>query len=734
MKEYKILHIEDSPSDADLVKRILEKAGLKFQYFIADNKEKFVLGLKEFNPDMILCDHSLPQFDSIQAFEIYQEINLEIPFLLVTGSVSEEYAVEMMRKGIDDYLLKDNLQRLPKAIENAYSKREKERLRKMAEEKLAQSELLLNKAQQIAHIGSLEVDLETRKEVWSQEIYRILGLLPEEVEPSKEMLLSFIHPEDVGFVRSNIEQARGELRDMSFFNRIIRKDGVIRHVYFESKYEFDKQRKPIKIHGIIQDITEKVIANQEKEFDQKNLSALINNTSNLMWSVDRNFNLITSNQAFDNVIKRLAGKSISKGSNVFPSNFDEEKLERFKKFYERAFLGETFTISENSDTNWVEISFYPICKETEVIGTACYSHDITERKHAERLISESEAKYRSFFENSMDAILITMTDGQILDANPAACLIFQMTEAEICKAGRYGIVDATDPQLKIFLEERSIKGKARGELTFVRKNGTKFPGEISSSVFEDISGRQKTSMIISDITEKKEAVKEILLKNEQLKNLTSHLQRVREEERTTISREIHDELGQQLTALKMDIDWIMHKQNNPDEKVVSKLNEMLQMSDTIINTIRRISSDLRPAIIDDLGLIAALEWKCNDFEEKMGIPCKFVSNIKERKFENDFGINTYRILQETLTNIGRHAAAKSVTVSVNENETELFLEIADDGKGISSENIQNGKTLGIIGMKERAILLGGKLTIEGTKNKGTCTKLILPLQNEYTNS
>jgi len=611
MKEYRILHVEDSISDAEIVQRVLKKEGLNFKYFIADNREKFIQGLKEFNPDVILCDHSLPQFDSVGAFEVYKELNAEIAFLLVTGSVSEEYAVEMMRKGIDDYLLKENLQRLPQAIENAYANREKERLRKQAEAKLAQSELLLNKAQQIAHIGSLEVNLETRKEVWSQEIYRILGLIPEEVEPSKEMLLSFIHPDDVGFVKSNIEQARKEFRDMSFFNRIIRKNGVIRHVYFESKFEFDKQDIPIKIHGIIQDITEKVLADQQKEVDKKTLSALINNTSDLMWSVDRSFNLITSNEAFDKIIKRMIGKSIAKGSNVFPTEFSSEQLSRFKRFYERAFSGETFTEIEYSDEIYSEISFYPICKENEVIGTACYSHDITERKKNEE---------------------------------------------------------------------------------------------------------------------------EILRKNEQLKNLTTHLQQVREEERTTISREIHDELGQQLTALKMDIDWIRHKQNNPDEAVVSKLKEMLQMSDGIISTIRRISSDLRPAIIDDLGLIAALEWKCNDFEEKMGIPCQFFSNVKERKFENHFGINAYRILQETLTNVSRHAAAKSVIVSVSENETDLFLEIADDGKGISNENISNGKTLGIIGMRERAALLGGKLIITGEKNKGTSTKLILPLKNEYTNS
>jgi PAS domain S-box-containing protein len=611
MREYRILHVEDSSVDVDLVKRILKKGGLRFQYFIADNKEIFIEGLKEFNPDIILCDHSLPQFDSVMAFEIYKELNPEIAFLLVTGSVSEEYAVEMMRKGIDDYLLKDNLQRLPKAVENAFFKREKEKQRKLAEEKLAQSALLLNKAQQIAHIGSLEVDVETRKEIWSNEMYQILGLSPDETEPSREILLSFIHPEDLGFVTNNIEQARKELRDMSFYNRIIRKDGTIRHIYFESKYEFNKQGKPVKVHGIIHDVTEKVLADLEKEFDQKNFSALINNTNDLMWSVDRDFKLITSNEAFDAQIKLSSGKPIEKGSNVLASKFKEDQINRFKGFYERAFAGETFTITEYFESFWSEISFYPICKGNQVIGTACYSRDITDRKKSEE---------------------------------------------------------------------------------------------------------------------------EILQKNEQLKNLTSHLQKIREEERTIISREIHDELGQQLTALKMDIDWIKHKQNNPDKAVVAKLEEMLQMSDGLINTIRRISSDLRPAIIDDLGLIAALEWKCNDFEEKMGVTCQFISTVRERRFENHLGINTFRILQESLTNVSRHAAAKSVTVSLTENENELHLEITDDGKGISNERIRNGKTLGIIGMKERAALLGGRLIIEGTENQGTRTKLILPLKNEHINS
>lgn len=220
----------------------------------------------------------------------------------------------------------------------------------------------------------------------------------------------------------------------------------------------------------------------------------------------------------------------------------------------------------------------------------------------------------------------------------------------------------------------------------------------------------------------------------QLRKLVNEIQVAREVERAHIAREIHDELGQELTALKMDVGWVIHKQDVSNDTVIKKLNGMLLLCDGIIDTVRRLSSDLRPAIIDDLGLIAALEWKCNDFEGKTGIPCQFISSMKERKFENHFSINAFRILQETLTNVSRHAAANSVTVTVSENETELLLEVTDNGKGINNENIKSGKTLGIAGMRERAALLGGELTITGTPNKGTITKLTLPFKNEYTTS
>jgi signal transduction histidine kinase len=251
---------------------------------------------------------------------------------------------------------------------------------------------------------------------------------------------------------------------------------------------------------------------------------------------------------------------------------------------------------------------------------------------------------------------------------------------------------------------------------------------ILKSSFVRIPKAIKRAVEKKNIEKEREKISiELIASQIQLRKLVNEIQTTRELERAHIAREIHDELGQELTALKMDIGWVIHKQEASNEQVISKLNGMLLLCDGIINTVRRLSSELRPAIIDDLGLIAALEWKCYEFESKTNIPCQFISTVKERKFENSFRINSFRVLQEALTNIIRHAAAKSVIVTVSENDSELCLEIADDGVGMKTDELRKRKTLGILGMKERAVLLGGILNIESIIDKGTHVKLKLPL-------
>ncbi|HKC68070.1 MAG TPA: PAS domain-containing protein, partial [Bacteroidia bacterium] len=262
----------------------------------------------------------------------------------------------------------------------------------------------------------------------------------------------------------------------------------------------------------------------------------------------------------------------------------------------------------------------------------------------------------------------------------------------------------------------------------VRKDGAvRYVYTITQFTYNETGKAVSLYGVTLDVTEQKLTELEILKKNEELRNLSNHIQHVREEERKLVSRDLHDELGQQLTALKMEINWIISNATGADEEMVLRLKQVLQFSDDLISTIRRILADLRPAIIDDLGLVAALEWKCDDFMEKSGVECKFISSIDERVFRDDFSINVYRILQEALTNVIRYAEAKLVTVIVHEDKQNLFLEISDDGKGFCTESIKNGKTLGILGMKERAALFDGDLEVIGMPNKGTSIKLKIPL-------
>jgi len=497
------------------------------------------------------------------------------------------------------------------------------------------------------------------------------------------------------------------------------------------------------------DVSAKKLIEQKNIFNHSNLKALINNTNDLMWSVDTNFKLITCNKAFKNVILFLSGKGIERGDNVLETGFSAEKLNNFKIYYERAFAGQAFTVVEHDQhpqESWSEVSFYPIYNETVVVGTACFVKNITESKLSEIKLNRFNQQLIDI-KNKLELNEFKLKQAQAI-AHVGSWEVDFATEItlwseETCRI--YGISPKENKQsyevwksfihpddlqnaLKIIKESTDTLHPPHFYYRIKRKDGS-IRHIYSQTQFNFDAAGEVSGLhgVTHDVTEQKLAEQEILEKNNQLRDLSNHLQKIREEERAFIAREIHDELGQQLTALRLDIDWIRRKQNNTDSAVVLKLQEMLDFNDNLIVKVRKISSDLRPPIIDDLGLIAALEWICEDFEKKADIPCNFISDIKERKFEENFSITTYRILQESLTNILRHAQAKSVTVSVTENEKDWFLEVCDNGKGVSAERIKNGKTLGVLGMKERAALLGGELIITGAENKGTTVKLILPL-------
>jgi PAS domain S-box-containing protein len=233
----------------------------------------------------------------------------------------------------------------------------------------------------------------------------------------------------------------------------------------------------------------------------------------------------------------------------------------------------------------------------------------------------------------------------------------------------------------------------------------------------------------SDITERKKAEALLEQSYQDIRQLASHLQDVREEERAGIAREIHDELGQQLTGLKMDLSWIgKRKIVQEDLEVRQKVLVVMNLLDATIKTVRRIATDLRPSILDDLGLIAAIEWQSQEFEKRSGISTTFLSTMGECCYSSVTSIGLFRICQESLTNVARHANASKIRISLQEQENaNILLKIEDNGKGFEVSKIGEKKTLGLLGMKERTLMMGGQFRMVSTPGKGTALFVTVPL-------
>ena len=226
--------------------------------------------------------------------------------------------------------------------------------------------------------------------------------------------------------------------------------------------------------------------------------------------------------------------------------------------------------------------------------------------------------------------------------------------------------------------------------------------------------------------ERRRAQERLKKSHEQLRALSVYLQHVREDERSRISRQVHDELGQALTGIKMDLYWLASRLPKQLRAVRDKTKTMSAHIDSTIQTVRRISTELRPGILDDLGLVAALEWQAAEFQKRNAIKCEVVSEVVEPILEEELNTAFFRIFQESLTNIIRHANAKRVDVRIWEQDANLLIEIRDNGRGISENDLANTRSIGVLGMRERASLLGGEITISGVPGQGTTVRERIP--------
>jgi len=239
--------------------------------------------------------------------------------------------------------------------------------------------------------------------------------------------------------------------------------------------------------------------------------------------------------------------------------------------------------------------------------------------------------------------------------------------------------------------------------------------------------RRANARLTTEIAERTRAEADALASRQQLRDLASHLQSVREQERTDVAREIHDELGQALTALKMDAHWIGRRIGPGQPELGARALAMAKVIDATVHAVRRISSELRPTLLDDLGLAAAIEWQAREFEQRSGITCDIQSEPEDIVLDRPRSTALFRIFQETLTNVARHAHASCVDVALRHLGSSVELTVSDNGRGIDAEQASDARSLGIVGMRERARALGGTLDVDGAAGRGTIVRVSIPL-------
>jgi PAS domain S-box-containing protein len=296
------------------------------------------------------------------------------------------------------------------------------------------------------------------------------------------------------------------------------------------------------------------------------------------------------------------------------------------------------------------------------------------------------------------------------------------SRSELCvplRAGHQiiGVVNVESPQLHAYTEadQRVLETIAAHIATAVQ----------NARLYEQVRGY--AAELEQRVSERKRAEARLRESREQLRNLAARLQSVREEERAHIAREIHDELGQSLTGLKMDLAWLASRLPEDQPWLREKPQDMRRLIDATIQTVRKIATELRPGILDDLGLTAAIEWQAQEFQARTGIACEFISRLEEFPLERDRSTAIFRIFQETLTNVARHAQATRVSVSLRAHNGSLVLEVRDNGKGVTAEELADPQSLGLLGMRERALLFGGEVSISGQPGAGTTVTAQIPL-------
>jgi PAS domain S-box-containing protein len=361
--------------------------------------------------------------------------------------------------------------------------------------------------------------------------------------------------------------------------------------------------------------------------------------------------------------------------------------------------------------------------------------DVTARVLADQSLARSEARLRGILDSAMDAVITIDETQHIVLFNTAAETMFGYSQGEVIGASLEQLLPPRframhDKHVRRF-GDTGVTSRRMGTfrvLTGLRRNGEEFPIEASISQIEE-GGQKFYTVILRDVTARVHAEEALRHSKEELRELAALAQSVREQEKSRIARELHDELGQSLTALKMDVIALRGEVPADRKEMAERIARIEAMLNQTVAATRRISADLRPLMLDDLGLAAAVEWVVQEFTDRSTAACNVVveGNLD---LQDPHATAVFRVLQESLTNIAKHAHATEVNVLITRTQDQVHLRVQDNGAGFSLESPRKRNSHGLLGVRERAYLLGGESRIVSAPGHGSTVELWLPLREK----
>jgi PAS domain S-box-containing protein len=605
--------------------------------------------------------------------------------------------------------------------------------RKQNEERLRKSEKLLAEAEALGRIGSWERDLTSGQVNRSAEFYRILGLDPKENTADSLDHEKIIYPEDyAGFLQVRQAILLGqEVRDWEF--RIIHPNRGVRDMRLRVAFERDEEGRAVRIYGTIKDITE------EKQAEKSLLlfRTSIDKSNDIIWMLDSaTLDLLDFSQS------ACASLGYSREELLSMSIFDldpdvtrsmHEEMKGVLRTAGRATIesrlrrkdGSTFPIE--GSLNRVHLD-----KDYDV----CVIRDITNRKRAEEALAATEHRYRQLFAALPAAVYTCDAEGRITLFNDAAVKLWgrepEIGSDDWSGAWRLYASDGAplpfgdSPMAVAIREERSIRGV---EVIVERPDGSRSYVLPQVDPLRDTAGVVVGSVnMLFDLTERRRGEEALRQSGEELRALARRIEFIREEQVVRIARELHDVLGQALTMLKLLVLSLQRQlEQYTGEPTTIESREALELIHQAIQNVRDLCVELRPPVLDHLGLGPAIETLAAHFRTHSGISCVVSGAANLPVMETQRQIAAYRIVQELLTNVARHSGASGVRIVLRVKGGTIEIEVADNGRGIRATEVTGIRSLGLLGMRERALAAGGSITIKGRPGGGSIGTVRLPI-------